>query len=126
MRLLHDGEGLAHGQFVDYITTNKKLSQNQRGNRKRHSMETALIDKSEVPVVVLLDMSQAFDSIRHDTVLHKLQSMGVAPQDWSDFTITCLVVARECTLGMLSQTRSLLNTEFLRVLPWGPCYLPST
>ena len=36
------------------------------------------IDKSEVSVVVLLDMSKAFDSIRHDLLLQKLQSIGVA------------------------------------------------
>lgn len=81
-------ERLAHRQFLDYITTNKKLSKNQSGNRKSHSTETALlhvtddflmaIDKSEVSVVVLLDMSKAFDSIRHDILLQKLQSIGVA------------------------------------------------
>ena len=36
------------------------------------------IDKSEVSVVVLLDMSKAFYSIRHDILLQKLQSIGVA------------------------------------------------
>ena len=65
-----------------------KLSENQSGNGKCHSTETALlhvtddflmaIDKSEVSVVVLLDMSKAFDSIRHDLLLQKLQSIGVA------------------------------------------------
>ena len=109
-------ERLAQRQFVDYITTNKKLSENQSGNRKCHSTETALlhvtddflmaIDKSEVSVVVLLDLSKAFDSR-------------------GGFIITCLVVASECALGILSQTSSLLNTEFLRVLFWGLCYLPS-
>ena len=81
-------ERLAQRQFVDYITTNKKLSENQSGNRKCHSTETALLhvtddffmatDKSEVSVVVLLDMSKTFDSIRHDLLLQKLQSIGVA------------------------------------------------
>ena len=81
-------ERLAQRQFVDYITTNKKLSENQSGNRKCHSTETALlhvtddffmaIDKSEVSVVVLLDMSKTFNSIRYDLLLQKLQSIGVA------------------------------------------------
>ena len=81
-------ERLAQRQFVDYITTNKKLSENQSGNRKCHSTETALlhvtddflmvIDKSEVSVVVLLDLSKAFDSIRHDLLFQKLQSIAVA------------------------------------------------
>ena len=65
-----------------------KLSNHQSGNRKRHLTETALlhvtddfllaIDNSEVSVVVLLDMSKAFDSIRPDILLQKLQSMNVA------------------------------------------------
>ena len=81
-------ERLAQRQFVDYITTNKKLSENQSDNRKCHSTETALlhvtddflmaIDKSEVSVVVLLNRSKAFDSIRHDLLLQKLQSIAVA------------------------------------------------
>ena len=79
-------EKLAHRQFVDYITTNKKLSEHQSGNCKLHSIETALlhatddfpmsIDKSEVSALVLLDMSKAFDSIRHDSLLRKQQQIG--------------------------------------------------
>ena len=126
-------ERLAHRQFVDFVTTNKKLSNHQIGNRKGHSTETALlhvtddfllaiddfllaIDKSEVSVVVLLDMSKAFDSIRHDILLQKLQSMDV-------FIVTCLVVAKVCVLGILLQPLSLLNTELFRVPSWDPCYL---
>ena len=80
-------EKLAHRQFVDYINTNKQLSEHQSGNRKLHSIETALlhvtddflmsIDKSEVSALVLLDMSKAFDSIRHDSLLRKQQQIGI-------------------------------------------------
>ena len=80
-------EKLAHRQFVDYITTSKKLSEHQSGNRKLHSTETALlhvtddflmsIDKSEVSALVLLDMSKAFDRIRHDSLLRKQQQIGI-------------------------------------------------
>ena len=81
-------ERLAHGQFVEYLTTNCKLAKTQSGNRKFHSTETALLhvtdewlkvmDDKKVSVVVLLDMSKAFDSIRNDILMQKLQKLGVA------------------------------------------------
>ena len=57
----------------------KKNAKVQNGNRKLHSTETALLyftdeilknmDDKNVSVIVLLDMSKAFDSIRHDLML---------------------------------------------------------
>ena len=87
-------ERLAHRQFVDLLSANKKLAKTQSGNRKLHSTETALLcvtddllramDDKKVSVVVLLDMSKAFDSIRHDILLQKLHGLGVSSPslDW--------------------------------------------
>ena len=87
-------ERLAHGQFVDYLTASKKLAKTQSGNRKLHSTETALlcvtddllqaIDDKKISALVLLDMSKAFDSIRHDILFQKLQALGVSSLslDW--------------------------------------------
>lgn len=72
---------LAHGQFVHYLTANKKLAKTQTGNCKLHLTETALlcvtddmlqeiVDK-KISAVVLLNMSKAFDSIRHGILLWK-------------------------------------------------------
>ena len=71
---------LAHSQFTDYLTTNKKLVETQSGNRKLHSTETALLhvidellkamDEKNISILVLLDMSNAFDSINHNILLH--------------------------------------------------------
>ena len=79
-------ERLVHRQFVDFLSANKKLVKTQSGNRKLHSTETALLcvtndllralDDKKVSVIVLLDMSKAFDSIRHDILLWSL-SKGV-------------------------------------------------
>lgn len=68
-------ERVAHNQFNFYLTSKERLSKNQSGNKKWHSTETTVIkstdailsgfDKSELTAMVLLDMSKAFDSIRH-------------------------------------------------------------
>ena len=57
-------------------------------NRKLHSTDSALLhftdellnnmDQKKISVVVLLDMSKAFDSIRHDLMLRKLRKSGVS------------------------------------------------
>ena len=74
-----------HGQFVEYLTTNCKLAKTQSGNRKFHSTETALLhvtdewlkamDDKKVSVVVLLDMSKAFDSIRMTSLCRNYKSV---------------------------------------------------
>ena len=82
-------ERLAHRQFVTFLDNNNKLSQFQSGNRKYHSTETALLsvtddllkamDEKKISILVLMDMSKAFDSVNHDMFLFKLRSLGVSP-----------------------------------------------
>ena len=55
---------------------------------KFHSTESSLLyftdellknmDQGKISVIVLLDMSKAFDSIRHDLMLRKLRNAGVS------------------------------------------------
>ena len=57
-------------------------------NRKFHSTESALLhftdkllnnmDQRKISVIVLLDLSKAFDSIQHDLMLCKLFKAGVS------------------------------------------------
>ena len=81
-------ERAAHLQFVNFLDSNNIIHHLQSGNRKRHSTESALLyftdellnnmDQKKISVVVLLDMSKAFDSIRHDLMLCKLRKAGVS------------------------------------------------
>ena len=75
-------------QFANFLDQNEKIAKLQNGNRKLHSTETALLyftdeilknmDDKKVSVIVLLDMSKAFDSICHDLMLSKLCRIGVS------------------------------------------------
>ena len=77
-----------HKQFVNDLNCNSKIAKQQSGNRQFHSTETALLhftdeilknmDEKKVSLVVLLDMSKAFDSIKHELLLSKLRKIGVS------------------------------------------------
>lgn len=82
-------EWLAHRQFVTFLDNNNNLSQFQSGNPKYHSAETAplsvtdgllkAIDEKKISILVLMEMSKAFDSINRDMLLFKIRSLGVSP-----------------------------------------------
>ena len=65
-----------------------KDSKTQSGNKNWHSCETSVIettdtilnaiDKKKLTTVVLLDMSKAFDSVNHVTLILKLQDVGTS------------------------------------------------
>ena len=79
---------------MTYMTTKRCLSKHQSGNKKLHSCETLNVmimdkaleamDAKKVTLVVLLDLSKAFNSIDHVTLLAKLQALGAsrASLDW--------------------------------------------
>ena len=81
-------ERAAHSQFVNFLDSSNIIHQMQSGNRKFHLTESALLhftdellnnmDQRKMSVIFLLDMSKAFDSIRHDLMLSKLRKTGVS------------------------------------------------
>ena len=81
-------EKIALNQFNDFLTQQGTLTCRQSGNRKYHSTETLSLlvtghifkamDKKEITAMVLIDLSKAFDSICHRTLLLKLQGLGVS------------------------------------------------
>ena len=82
-------ERAAHLQLVRFLQDHSIIHLLQSGNRKSHSTETALLhfsdeilknmDEKRISVVVLLDMTKAFDSIRHDILIAKLRRIGISP-----------------------------------------------
>lgn len=87
-------ERIALNQLMEYMTNKKCLSEHQSGNKKLHSCETLNVfitdraleamDAKRITVVILLDLSKAFDSIDHLNLLTKLKALGVsqASLDW--------------------------------------------
>lgn len=76
-------------QLTAFLSNNGLLDKYQSGFRKMHSTETALLkvsnevqmaaDSGRYSVLVLLDLSSAFDTVDHKILLHRLENeFGVA------------------------------------------------
>lgn len=80
-------EKIVHYQVTQYLEMHHILLNIQSGFRKNFSTTTALLkinddifralDNSLITIIVLLDMSKAFDSINHDLLLSKLHYYGI-------------------------------------------------
>jgi len=78
-------EKVVHNQLNHYIESNNLFTEFQSGYRKSHSCETAvtkihndlliMTDKKTNVILLLLDLSAAFDTINHKLLLQKLKVM---------------------------------------------------
>jgi hypothetical protein len=80
-------ERLAASRINNYLQVTHQLESNQFAYKRYHSCETAIltllnfvfhaIDDNKVTVLVLLDLSAAFDTVNHTILLSQLSSLGV-------------------------------------------------
>ena len=80
-------ETVIHEQLSEYFVTNNLFSPQQYGFRKNSSTELAALelldklliqlDSRKIPTNFYIDLSKAFDSLRHDILLQKLSYYGL-------------------------------------------------
>ena len=80
-------EKIVANQLITFLETNHLLSDEQHGFRPNLSTETALlkvtnkiyenIEKKKISLLLLLDLSKAFDSVNHQILINKLTKVNV-------------------------------------------------
>ncbi|KAK3574248.1 hypothetical protein QTP86_004395 [Hemibagrus guttatus] len=88
-------ECTVYNQLSDYLLQNNLHDPNQSGFKAAHSTETALLAVTEKlhaarsaklsSVLILLDMSAAFDTVNHKTLLSTIKSLGICGTTWEWF-----------------------------------------
>ncbi|KAK3518762.1 hypothetical protein QTP70_012088 [Hemibagrus guttatus] len=88
-------ERVVCNQLSDYLMQNNLHDPNQSGFKAAHSTETALLAVTEKLhaarsaklslVLILLDLSAAFDTVNHKTLLSNLRSLGICGTAWEWF-----------------------------------------
>ena len=77
-----------HDQLTVYLRDNHIFSEDQHGFMKQHSTCTALLtvseeilkgmDRSEISLLTLIDLSRCFDVIDHETLISKLELLRIS------------------------------------------------
>ena len=80
-------EKIIANQLMLFLESNNLLAESQHGFRKNLSTETALmkvneciynnIENQNISLLLLLDLSKAFDSVSHEILIHKLNNLNI-------------------------------------------------
>ena len=121
-------------QIRQYMDENDLFDVFQSAYRPAHSCETALVriqddilhslDNRNTVILVLLDLSAAFDTVDHRLLLDKLHEIGI--RDNAHRWIQSYLSQRTQAVKVDNVTsRSALPLVYRRVACWDPCFLQS-
>ena len=107
-------EKIVANQLMSYLESNNLLAESQHGFRKSLSTETALmkvneyiynnIDNQNINLLLLLDLSKAFDSVSHEILLQKCNDLNI-DQFWFDDYLSDRVQSVKIDLAVSSSRR---------------------
>ena len=104
-------EKVMYRRVYEFLQETGQLYQSQYGFRRKHSCEHAIQElvgsvlkgrnNNEHTAAIFLDLSKAFDSLKHDLLLQKLEIYGVRGQalDWFRSYLTNRVLKVKCLAG---------------------------
>ena len=123
-------EKIAHDQLIDFLQSNKKLTQNQFAFRKLHSTITSLIGVSDhwysnienkkANFALFLDLKKAFDTVDHEILVSKLVKYGVIGNENNWFKSYLTNRSQYCSID--GQESEILGIEC--GIPQGSCLGP--
>ena len=127
-------EKVLYKRVYNFLDTTGQLYKSQYGFRSKHSCEHAVSEllgnilkgkeKNEHTIAIFLDLSKAFDTLEHSTLLRKLNKYGIRgnAHSWFESYLTDRSLNVKCNVNGSSGLSELRNITF--GVPQGSCLGP--
>ena len=129
-------EKLIYIRTYSFLNENDQLYVSQYGFRNNHSCENAISElvghilkrkeQNESTACVFLDLSKAFDTIKHDVLLKKLESYGIrgTALNWFESYLTNRKIKVKCSIASSKKTEFSKEEPVNVGTPQGSCLGP--